>query len=131
MSTYLYTMELNTTFARFLVEDKVLVVNYKEGLHITYDIAKQIVRDRLTFTKGRKMAVIIKSHGVVSIDKPAREFLASENGTVGLLATAIIVDSDYTRLLGNFFLFVNKTKIPVRIFSDIPKSVKWLQKYII
>ncbi len=124
-------MELNTIFARFLIEDNVLVVNYKEGLHITYEIAEQIVRDRLTFTKGKKMPVIINSHGVISIDKPAREFLASENGTVGLLATAIIVDSDYTRLLGNFFLIVNKTKIPVRIFSDIPRSVKWLQKYII
>ena len=124
-------MELNTIFARFLIEDNVLVVNYKEGLHITYEIAEQIVRDRLTFTKGKKMPVIINSHGVISIDKPAREFLASENGTVGLLATAIIVDSDYTRLLGNFFIIVNKTKIPVRIFSDIPRSVKWLQKYII
>ena len=124
-------MELNTIFARFLIEDNVLVVNYKEGLRITYEIAEQIVRDRLTFTKGKKMPVIINSHGVISIDKSAREFLASENGTVGLLATAIIVDSDYTRLLGNFFLIVNKTKIPVRIFSDIPRSVKWLQKYII
>ena len=124
-------MELNTIFARFLIEDNVLVVNYKEGLHITYEIAEQIVRDRLTFTKGKKMPVIINSHGVISIDKPAREFLASENGTVGLLATAIIVDSDYTRLLGNFFIIVNKTKIPVRIFSDIPRSVKWRQKYII
>lgn len=124
-------MKPNTIFARFLIEDNVLVVNYKEGLHITYEIAEQIVRDRLTFTKGKKMPVIINSHGVISIDKPAREFLASENGTVGLSATAIIVDSDYTRLLGNFFLFVNKAKIPVRIFSDIPRSVKWLQKYII
>lgn len=124
-------MELNTIFARFLIEDNVLIVNYKEGLHITYEIAEQIVRERLTFTKGKKMPVIINSHGVISINKPAREYLASENGTAGLSATAIIVDSDYTRLLGNFFLFVNKAKIPVRIFSDIPRSVKWLQKYII
>jgi len=124
-------MEHDITFARLLVKDKILEVTYKEGLHITYEIAEKIVRDRLSFTKGKKMAVIIKSQGVISIDKPAREYFASEKGIRDLSATAIIVNSDYSRLLGNFFVFVNKTKMPVKIFSDTQKAVKWLQQYII
>ena len=124
-------MEHDITFARLLVKDKILEVTYKEGLHITYEIAEKIVKDRLSFTKGEKMPAIIKSQGVISIDKPAREYFASEKGIRDLSATAIIVNSDYSRLLGNFFVFVNKTKMPVKIFTDIEKSVIWLHKYII
>jgi hypothetical protein len=76
------------------------------------------------------MATIILSQGVTSIDKPAREYLASQKGTEGLSASAIIVNSPFSRLLGNFFLRVNKTSIPVKLFSDISKAEKWLQQYI-
>jgi len=123
-------MKLDTTFASFLIKDKILEVTYKEGLHITYEIAEKIVSDRLSFTKGEKMAALIKSHGVISIDKAAREYFVSDAGIRDLKAAAIIVNSDYSRLLGNFFLIVNKTKMPVKIFSDIKKGAKWLQQYI-
>ncbi len=124
-------MEFNTNFVHLLIKDKILVVTYKTGLHITREIAQKIVSDRLSFTEGKKMAAMIKSHGVISMDKPAREYLASEEGTEGLSATAIIVDSAFSRSLGNFFLIVNKTKMPVKIFSNIPQAKKWLQQYIV
>ena len=70
------------------------------------------------------------SQGVISMDKPSREYLASDEATEGLLATAIIVDSSFSSFLGNFFLMVNKTKMPVKIFYDIPLAEKWLQQFI-
>ena len=124
-------MEQDATFVHLLIKDQILEVTYKEGLHINYEIAEKIVRDRLLFTNGKKIPAIINCRGIISIDKRAREYLASVEGTKGLSATAIIVDSDYSRLLGNFFLYVNKTKMPVKIFRDIDKSVIWLHKYII
>lgn len=124
-------MEFDTNFVHLLIKDKILVVTYKSGLHITLEIAQKIVTDRLSFTEDKKLAAMIMSHGVISMDKPAREYLASEEGTNGLTATAIIVDSSFSRALGNFFLFVNKTKMPVKIFSNIPRAIKWLQKYIV
>lgn len=124
-------MEFDTNFVHLLIKDKILVVTYKSGLHITREIAQKIVTDRLSFTEGKELAAMIISHGVISMDKPAREYLASEEGTKGLTATAIIVDSSFSRSLGNFFLIVNKTKMPVKIFSNIPMAIKWLQKYIV
>lgn len=124
-------MEFDTNFVHLLIKDKILVVTYKSGLHITLEIAQKIVTDRLSFTEDKKLAAMIISHGVISMDKPAREYLASEEGTNGLTATAIIVDSSFSRSLGNFFLIVNKTKMPVKIFSNIPRAIKWLQKYIV
>lgn len=124
-------MELDTPYVNLRIEDSILVGTYKKDLHIDLDIAKQIVQCRLAFTRGKKMPSLIISQGVVSMDKPAREYLASNEAVEGLAASAIIVNSPFSSLLGNFFLKVNKTKIPVKIFSDIPKAEKWLRKFIV
>lgn len=94
-------------------------------------IAKEVVRTRLSFTGKNEMTTIIISQGVISVDKAAREYLASDEATAGLLASAIIVNSTFSCFLSNFFILVNKTKIPVRIFYGIPLAEKWLQQFLI
>lgn len=123
-------MEYESPFVHLRIKDNILIVSYKKNLIINLDVAQKIVLQRQSFTRGQKMATIILSQGVTSIDKPAREYLASQKGTEGLSASAIIVNSPFSRLLGNFFLRVNKTSIPVKLFSDISKAEKWLQQYI-
>ena len=122
-------MKLKTAFANFVIQDEILIVTYKTGIQINQKIAGEIVSDRLSFTHHKKMPAMIISEGVVSIDKPARKYLASSEATEGLAATAIIVNSPFSRFLGNFFLEVNKTKMPVKIFSNIPRAKKWLHQF--
>lgn len=124
-------MELDTPYVHLRIKDNILVGTYKKDLHIDLDIAKQIVCTRLSFTGGNKMPSLILSEGVVSIDKPAREYLASDEGVQGLTASAIIVNSPYSSFLGNFFRSVTKTNIPVKQFSAISRAEKWLQKFIV
>lgn len=123
-------MEIDTPFVHLLIKDNILIGTYKKNLIINLEVAQQIVEQRLSFTEGKKFASMIICHGVISIDKAAREFLASEKGTHGLSATAIIVNSPFSSLMGNFFLMVNKTGIPVKIFSNTSKAKKWLQQFI-
>lgn len=107
----------------------ILIVTYKPGIQINQEVAKEIVSTRLSFTGNKRIPCMILSQGVVSMDKPAREYLASTEATKGLLATAIIVDSPFSSFLGNFFHKVYKTKMPVKIFSSIPQAKKWLQQF--
>ena len=124
-------MKLKTTFADLMVQDEILIIAYKPGIQINQELAEEIVSCRLSFTQNKNMPAMIISQGVVSIDKPAREYLASSEATEGLAATAIIVNSPFSRFLGNFFLVVNKTKMPVKIFSNIPQAKKWLHQFIV
>lgn len=123
-------MEYDTPFVHLLIKDHILIGRYEKDLKINLDIAKQIVNSRLSFTRGKKMAAMIIGHGIISMDKAAREFLASDEGIQDLIAIAILVDSTYSNFLGNLFLKVNKTKIPVRIFLNTHKAEKWLQQFI-
>ena len=125
-------MEFDSPFMHLLVRDKILVGTYKQNLRISLEVAKAIVQARISFTGAEEMPALIDSKGVISIDKPAREYLASDEGTKGLSASAIVVNSTFSTFLGNFFLTVNRPrKMPVKIFTDVAAAEKWLKQFIL
>ena len=123
-------MELDSPYIYLRIKNRILVGTYTKNLRINLAIAKAIVRTRISFTGNKKIPSLIISQGVVSIDKPAREYLSSADATKGLTAAAIVVSSAFSSFLGNFFLAVNKTNIPVKLFSDAVKAEQWLQQFI-
>ena len=123
-------MQTQNQCLQLLMKDGILIGTYEKDLNIDLDIARQIVEYRLAFTKGKTVPAMIFSSGIKSIDKPARDYLASEKGTAGLSATAIIARSPFSRIMGNFFLKVNETGIPVKIFSDAVRAEKWLKQFV-
>jgi len=122
-------MKTETPFLHLLIKEHILIGTYKKDLHIDLDVAQQIVRERISFTGGKKLPAMIMSQGVNSIDRPAREYLASDEGIQGLSATAIVVNSPFGRLMGNFFMMVHKTRIPVKIFSNPRQAALWLRQF--
>lgn len=123
-------MELDTPYVHLCIKNKILVGTYKKNLRIDLEVAKEIVSARQTFTGTEKFATLIISQGVISINRPAREYLSSPEATVGLSASAIVVDTLFSSFLGNFFLAVNQTTIPVKIFANTIDAEKWLQQFI-
>ncbi|MGC4102352.1 DUF7793 family protein [Ferruginibacter sp.] len=123
-------MEHENPYVHLYIKDQILVGDYKEKLHINLEIAKEIVKWRLEFTGGKPMATMILSHGITSMDRPARTYLSSPEATVGLIATAIVIDSEFQRIVGNFFIAVNRTAMPVRLFKNPASAQKWLKKFI-
>ncbi|MGN6604842.1 MAG: DUF7793 family protein [Ginsengibacter sp.] len=124
-------MEPETPIIRLLIRNQILIGTYRKQLQIDLQTAKQIVEERIRFTKGKKMAAMILVDGVGTIDKAARDYLASEKGTEGLVATAIIVSRPFDYLMGKFFIKVNKTGIPSRVFYNTRQAENWLQQFII
>ena len=123
-------MELDTPYVHFRMRKNLLIGTYKDGLYINLPIARQIVSDRIAFTGGSNIALMIVSRGVAAIDKPAREYLASDEGTTGIAAAAIVVGTPFSSLLGNFFLTVYKTKFPAKAFTKPARAEQWLQQFV-
>ena len=71
---------LDTDYVRFELEDDLLIATYKKGKKITLEVAQQIVRDRMEFTEGRTVLVLLQNQGVISFDKAARDYLALQGG---------------------------------------------------
>jgi hypothetical protein len=120
---------IDTPYITFEIKGDVLHATYKKGIKITLDIARQVVEARLKLTLDKNFPVLIYNQGVISMDKPARDFLASPEGTRGVKAAAMMLDSAFSSFLGNFYLSVNKPPMPVRIFTNTKAALSWLQKY--
>lgn len=120
---------LDTPYVNFQIKDSILHATYKKGIKINLDIAKKIVESRLEVTNGVIYPVVIFNQGVISMDKGARDFLASKDGTKGVKAAAMMLDSAFSSFLGNFYLSVNKPPMPVRIFTNTKAAISWLQKF--
>jgi len=123
-------MEFDSPYVNLRIKNKILVGTYKKNLRINLEVAKAIVRARISFTGKKSMPSLIMSQGVVTIDKPARDYLSSTEATEGLTASAIIVNSTFSYLMSNFFIVVNKTSMPVKMFSSTAKAEKWLEQFI-
>jgi hypothetical protein len=121
---------LDTAYVHLTLRNGILIGTYKKDLQIDLPIAREIVRSRIDFTRGKTYPALIYNKGIISIDKASRDFFASEEGILGLKAAAIVLDSPFSTFLGNFFLLVNKTSIPVKIFSNDRQGFNWLEKFV-
>ena len=119
----------DTPYVHYEMNEELLVCTYRKGLKINLEIAQEIVNDRLAFTRARSLPALINCHGVVSVTKEARDFLASENGSRGITAGAIVLNSPVGSVIANFFLSVTKPTIPARTFTKTETAMKWLSKF--
>ncbi|WP_133995812.1 DUF7793 family protein [Dinghuibacter silviterrae] len=118
---------LETEYVRFEMEGDILVATYKKGKKVDLQAAQQIVRDRVEYTGGAPVLVLLCNQGVISIDKESRAYLSSQEGTHGIKAAAILSDTAATAIIGNFIIQVNKPHIPVRLFINRDRALGWLK----
>jgi hypothetical protein len=98
--------------------------------YIDLEIAKICAGLRIDVCNGNYYPALADVRSVKSATKDAREYLASEHGTSFIVATAMIISSSVNKILGNFYLQINKPKIPAKIFTNKKDAIKWLSQYV-
>ena len=88
--------------------------------------AQERVRDILGKAKTR---VLIDMAAISEISKEARDYFANERTASIQRATALLISSPASRIIGNFFMGLNKPISPTRLFTDPREAIKWLQTY--
>ncbi|MES2285293.1 MAG: hypothetical protein V4547_06350 [Bacteroidota bacterium] len=114
---------------RIELEEKILFAIWKSTF-VDLKIAQQAVAYRLEATDFVPYPMIIDIKSIKSITKSSRDFLASEKGSEGIIAAAFLIDSSLGRILGNFFIQINKPLKPTKIFTDEIMAKKWLAQYV-
>jgi hypothetical protein len=120
---------LDTPYVYYELQGDLLVVTYKKDIKVNPEMAKDIIRERHEFTNNKPVVLLVYNQGVVRMDKKAREYLSSGDGVKGIIAAGIVVGSPFTSFMANFFVSVNKPKMPVRVFSNSEDALTWLQKF--
>jgi len=88
--------------------------------------AQERIRDSLNKEKTR---VLIDMTTVTEIAKEARDYFANERTSSIQRATALLINSPVSRIIGNFFMGLNKPISPTKLFTDPQEAIKWLQTF--
>jgi hypothetical protein len=116
------------TCARFTVglrEDGILVYQPHPGADVSYDFAAQVLELGLQVAEGRTRPTLVLMQDVARIDREARTFFASDAYLRLSYQTALVVSSPVSRVIGNFFVGLNRLKYPCRVFDDQERAVAW------
>lgn len=77
----------------------------------------------------RPLLLDMRAHAT-SATRECREYYAGAEAQRVNLAVAMLVRSNVSRVIGNFFLGLNRTRFPFRLFSDLGEAVAWLRATI-
>ncbi len=88
------------------------------------------IKKRLEMSNGRTFPIVTDLSAVKTATPEAKKRMADKDGEIGVSAVAVIVRSKIHRILIELFNIKYKKKIPLKIFTNKEKAVKWAGKYI-
>lgn len=102
----------------------------KPGAEETLDTAKENVAGTWKVAVGHKRPLLVNMVAQKSITKEAREYYSGDDVANYSEATALIVGSPVSRVLGEVFIRLKKTNLPVKLFTSELDAIEWLKGFI-
>lgn len=113
----------------WLDENKIIHSDYKDNTAVTYDSAREELEICRKFKLNKRALSVVNMSPVKSVSKEARNFYASEEFADCYEAVALITRTTISRVIGNFFLGINKPIFPVKLFNEEEDAIKWLLSF--
>lgn len=113
----------------YLDDDRIIRCQLSSGSEIK---AEDIKEDFAVFSKliGDKNApVLLDLRGIKSVTREAREYVSSPESMRFMSVLALLIGSPISKVVGNFFLGINKPPYPTKIFTSEAKALAWLKEF--
>lgn len=118
-----------TCYFTWMGDDGIARTKVKKGSEVKLEHAQENSVVVNSFYVDRKFPLLIDARGIKSISRDARNFFTTNGRATNTLAFAIIIDSSVSKVVGNFFLGINKPAVPTKLFSDDKSAVEWLKQF--
>jgi hypothetical protein len=116
-----------TSTARYtLRSDGIIVQTVKTGARQELKDAKENIALYLRLAGGQKRALLVDLRESGATGRGVREYYAQN--AVHLVASAFLIGSSLSRMIGNFFINLNKPVSPCRLFTDEADAIAWLKQ---
>jgi hypothetical protein len=111
------------------IRDRILYLKYKKEI-LDIDCAKNVVEARLALSGETTYPLFVDITNVKTTTQEARNYSSKGDAEKLVSATALWGTSELTKLMANFFLAINKPKVPVKFFTDDKKGLVWLKQFV-
>lgn len=112
-----------------LRSDGLLCYFASDAMVINLEVCKEIFRGGLAVT-DRPRPTLVLMQNLARVDRQAREFFNSDEYLQVASQSALVVGSPVSRVVGSFFLGLNRVKYPARLFTDPNLAVSWLRGFL-
>jgi hypothetical protein len=102
----------------------------KPHAEIDLESAKENSAAVTGFYESKKFPLLIDSRNIKSISHDARKHFSTNGRDTKINAMAIMVKSPLSRVIGNFFMGLNKPQVPARLFESETLAVEWLKQFL-
>lgn len=109
-------------------DDGIARTQVKVGSDVILEDAQENSIAVNTMVGPPKYPLVIDTRKIKSITKEARDFFSMRGRESRVFAFAILVDSPLSKIIGNFFMGLNKPRVPVKLFTKEDKAIDWCKK---
>ena len=113
---------------------------YDNGiLHQTYEEGAELIIEDSTgeleiyaneYCSEIKRPILVDINNIKTVSKESRDIYSSEETAKYLSAAALLIGNPVSRILGNFYLGINKTVVPLKMFTSAGEAFKWLKTFL-
>ena len=112
-----------------MLQEDLLIVRYTDNLHMTLEIAKDSVEDRIKLSEGKTYPLFVDMRGISKVDEDAMKYLSRGNAVKYISAEAFLLESKYHKMIVTAFIWFNRPPIPTKFFTDKKLALRWLEYY--
>ncbi len=109
-----------------LTKDAHILIQIKEDQEIDLPEIEEINAAKNKLAQNKPNTVIFATPQIGNISIEAMRFSASKEVYHNAIAKAIVANSLSSRLIGSFFIKMNKPPAPTRLFKTIEEATVWL-----
>ncbi|MES2593046.1 MAG: hypothetical protein V4608_14280 [Bacteroidota bacterium] len=117
------------TFTTWLGDDGICYTVVKPNVEIVLEDAMANSAAIKAISSGMVFPLLVNLKAIKTISKEARDHFSMRNRTPGVTAIAMLINSPGSRIIGNFFLGINKPAVPTKLFNDKNKAIEWLKQF--
>ncbi|MCB0409645.1 MAG: hypothetical protein KDD29_05465 [Flavobacteriales bacterium] len=116
-------------FWTWMGDDGVVRTKVKPDSEVVLEDAKENSIAVNSFS-GTKYSMLVDTREIKSITKEARNHFSMNNRESKVVAFAMLIKSPLSKVIANFFLGLNKPRVPVKIFTNEKKAIDWCKTYL-
>ncbi len=105
-------------------------IDYNAGAHDTIDDAVAHVEAQELLGRGEPRPTLIDIRAMSGIDKEARAYYTGDKAEHVNKATALVVKSRISRVIGSFFIGLNRPHRPTKLFTSPEDARAWLAEFL-
>jgi len=117
------------TFVTWYGNDGICYTTVKSNAVVSLQDAKENSQAIKKISGNSVYPLLVNLKEINSISKEARDHFSMRGRSPGVKAIGMLIKSPVSRIIGNFFLGLNKPTVPTQLFTNETKAIAWLKQF--